>query len=299
MQACAQAIEQADEQALAGLPAYYHAVLYRDLGSAEAYMGDYERALAAHATAFALLDRLDTSDAEVRGELSRLHSNAGLVRSWIGDEKQAIGHFRAAIDLDTELNRPVGRSINETGIANVHRLAGRTEEAVTWYEAALRSLSEVSDRDRESDANLEIGLALIEIGQPDAGLARVLMALLLTSVGNLRQQDWKHYLYLGEAYRALSRFGQAESAFRKADSAAGRSATSEIRWQALYGLGLVLRELGRAPEARASLEHAIEAVERFRGQYLPEALKISMLASKANPYEALVDLLTRPAGHAV
>jgi tetratricopeptide (TPR) repeat protein len=298
VQACSQAIDGADEQALRGLPAYYHAVLYRDLGSAEAFTGDYERALAAHATAFSLLERLDASDAEVRGELSRLHSNAGLVRSWIGDEKPAIEHFRKAIDLDTELNRPISQSINETGIANVHRLAGRAEEAVTWYEAALRSLSEVSDRDRESDANLELGLALLETGQPDAGLARVLKALLLTSVGNLRQQDWKHYLYLGEAYRALHQFGKAESAFRKADSATGRSATSEIQWQALYGLGLVLRELGRASEAKASLEQAIDAVERFRRQYLPEALKISMLASKSNPYEALVDLLTRPDGHA-
>ena len=298
VQAYYRAVDGADEEALQGLPAYFQAVLYRDLGSAEAFTGDYERALAAQATAFSLLERLDASDAENRDELSRLHSNAGLVRSWIGDEKLAIEHFRKAIDLDIELNRPVGRSINETGIANVHRLAGRAEEAMTWYEAALRSLSEVSDRDRESDANLELGLALLETGQPDAGLARVLKALLLTSVGNLRQQDWKHYLYLGEAYRALHQFGKAESAFRKADSATGRSATSETRWQALYGLGLVLRELGRASEAKASLEQAIDAVERFRRQYLPEALKISMLASKSNPYEALVDLLTRPDGHA-
>ena len=298
VKAFSQAIDGADEDAMQGLPAYYQALLYRELGSAEAVMGDYQRALAAHATAFSLLGRLDNSDAEIRGELSPLHSNAGLVRSWIGDEKPAIEHFRKAIDLDTELNRPVSKSINETGIGNVHRLAGRTEEAVIWYEAALRSLSEVSDRDRESDANLELGLALIETGQPDAGLARVLKALLLTSVGNLREQDWKHYLYLGEAYRALHQFGKAESAFRKADSATGRSATSEIQWQALYGLGVVLRELGRASEAKASLEQAIDAVERFRQQYLPEALKISMLASKSNPYEALVDLLTRPDGHA-
>ena len=298
VQAYSQAIGGADEETLRGLPAYWQALLYREKGSAEAYMGDYEKALAAQATAFSLLEQLDTSDAEVRGELSRLHSNAGLVRSWIGDEKPAIEHFRTAIDLDAELDRPVGRSINQTGIANVHRQAGRVEEAVTWYEAALRSLAEVSDRDRESDANLEIGLALTETGQPSSGLDRMQMALLLTSVGNLRQQDWKHYLYLGEAYRALHQFGKAESSFRKADSATERSPTSEIRWQALYGLGLVLRELGRASEAKASLEQAIEAVERFRRQYLPEALKISMLASKSNPYEALVDLLTRPDGHA-
>lgn len=298
LEAYFQAIDRTDEEALRGLPAYYHPMLYRELGSTEAFMGDYERALAAHATAFSLLERLDMSDPEVRGELSRLHSNAGLLRSWIGDEKPAIEHFLKAIDLDTELNRTVGRSINETGIANVHRQARRVEEAVTWYEAALRSLAEVSERDRESDANLELGLALIETGQPSSGLERIQTALLLTSVGNLRQQDWKHYLYLGEAYRALRQFGEAESSFRKAGTVTERSATSEIRWQALYGLGLVLRELGRANEAKASFEHAIEEVERFRRQYLPEALKISMLASKTNPYEALVDLLTRPDGQA-
>ena len=297
VQACSQAIDRADAEALQGLPGYYRALLYRDLASTEAFLGDYEQALAAQATAFALLGQLDASDAEVRGELSRLHSNAGLVRSWIGDETGAIGHFRAAIGLDTELNRSIGRSINETGIANVHRRAGRAGEAISWYEAALRSLSEVSDRDRESDANLELGLALIETGQPDAGLARILTALLLTSVGNLRQQDWKHYLYLGEAYRARHDHDMAGRAFRKASAAAGRSATSEVHWQARYGLGLVLRDLGRPDEARACLEEAIDAAERFRRQYLPEALKISMLASKANPYEALVDLLASPEGH--
>ena len=227
-----------------------------------------------------------------------LHSNAGLVRSWIGDEKPAIEHFRKAIDLDTELNRPVSKSINETGIGNVHRLAGRTEEAVTWYEAALRSLSEVSDRDRESDANLELGLALIETGQPDAGLARVLKALLLTSVGNLREQDWKHDLYLGEAYRALHQFGKAESAFRKADSALGDRPPRRYSGRRSTGWGWCSANSAGQARLRRPSEQAIDAVERFRQQYLPEALKISMLASKSNPYEALVDLLTRPDGHA-
>jgi tetratricopeptide (TPR) repeat protein len=288
------AVDGADQEAVEGLPGYFRASLYRELASIQAYLGDYERALASQVTAFSLLERADAADPENRGELSRLHSNAGLVRSWIGDEKLAIEHFRKAIELDVELGRPIGQSINETGIANVHRLADRVEEAMTWYEAALRTLSEVSDRDRESDANLELGLALIETGRPDQGLEHIRKALLLTSVGNLRQQDRKHYLYLGEAYRALNQFDQAEKAFRMADSSASRSATSEIRWQALYGLGLALRDLGRAGEAEVILEQAIGAVEQFRQQYLPEALKISMLASKSNPYEALVDLLIRP-----
>ena len=85
-------------------------------------MGDYERALAAHATAFALLDRLDTSDAEVRGELSRLHSNAGLVRSW--DAAGALG---------TDLVRaPAGRGARAgagegSGRAQARGVGGRGE----------------------------------------------------------------------------------------------------------------------------------------------------------------------------
>jgi len=205
---------------------------------------------AAQATAFTLLERLDMTDRGNREELSRLYSNSGLVRACIGDEQIAIEHFREAIDLDTELGRPVGRSINQTGIANVHRHAGRTQEAITWYEAALHSLNEISDRDRESDANLELGLALTETGQPEQGLERVRRALLLTSMGNLRQQDWKHYLYLGEAHRALNQYAQAEAAFRMAESATSRSATSEIRWQAKYGLGLVLRASAAARKRR-------------------------------------------------
>jgi tetratricopeptide (TPR) repeat protein len=281
VQGYARAVGGADEEALQELPAYFQAGLHRELAMAEAFLGDYEKALSAYDTAFALLDRLDMADADNRGELSRLHSNAGLVRSWIGDERPAIEHFHKAI--------------NETGIANVHRLAGRIEEAVTWYEAALRSLSAVSDRDRESDANLELGLALIETGQSMPGLTRIFKALLLTSVGNIRQQDWKHYLYLGTAYRALHQLDHAEKAFRKAESSTRRWVTSEIRWQALYGLGLVLQDLGRPDEATATLEQAVAAVEQFRRQYLPEALKISMLASKSNPYDALVGLLTLPA----
>ena len=114
----------ADEEAIAGLPGHFLAHLHRELGLAQALMGDYENALASQATAFALLDGVTAADADGLTALSLLHSNAGLTWSWIGDEQQAIRHFKEAADIDDQRGNPVQRAYDEAGIGNVHRLAG-------------------------------------------------------------------------------------------------------------------------------------------------------------------------------
>lgn len=112
-------------------------------------------------------------------------------------------------------------------------------------------------------------------------------------MGNLKQREAIHYLYLGEAYRELNQLQQAVQFFQKAIAFAQEFETPETQWQALYGLALTYQLQGQLLACQQALEAAIETIEQLRSQYLPESLKISLFADKIKPYTKII-LLYRP-----
>jgi Flp pilus assembly protein TadD len=174
------------------------------------------------------------------------------------------------------------------GLGNVQRAIKSYQEAIQSYQAALKVLDEISHRDRESDVYLELGLTLILNRQLEEGLQYLHKALLLTSVGNLKQREAIHYLYLGEAYRQFGNLQLAAQFFQKAIAFAQEFDTPETEWQALYGLALSYQRQGQQQKCQQALEDAIDTIEKLRSQYLPETFKISLFAEKTKPYEAMV-----------
>jgi tetratricopeptide (TPR) repeat protein len=269
-------------------PAYYRAGLQRELGTMYAAVGDYERALSSFFTARTILEAVDLSVSENREELSRLHSNFGLTYARLGEPNLSIASFEQAIALDKELGITPGLAINYMSLGNIQRTLKKYPEAIESYQAALKVLEEVSERDRESDVYLELGSTLILTRQLEEGLQYLHKALLLTSVGNLKQREAIHYLYLGEAYKELDQLQLAARFFNKAIALAKEFETPETQWQAFYGLALTYQRQSEQPACQQALEAAIDTIEKLRSQYLPETFKISLFAQKTKPYEAMV-----------
>ena len=270
------------------VPAYYQATLHRGLGTMYLVLGDYEHALAELSKAQTLLEVVELSVPENRAELSRLHSNFGLTYTRLGEPELASAVFEQAIILDSELGNYFGLVINYMGLGNVQRTIKRYNDAIESYQAALAVMDEVFDRDRESDVYLELGSTLILNHQLEEGLQYLQKALLLTSVGNLKQREAIHYLYLGEAYRQLNELQLASQFFNKAVGFAQAFETPETQWQAFYGLALTYQHQHLQDKYQNALEKALNTIEQLRLQYLPENFKISLFAQKTKPYEAMV-----------
>ena len=262
--------------------------LQREMGFVYSRIGDYSNALARFSAAEDLIADMDADSDATRGALSRLRSNRALVYAEMGDYGLAETSFREAIHLDRELGRTQQIAINYTGLGNVQRDRGEYPDALRSYDDALSVLDELSERDRESDVYLERGVTLILQDEAEQALPLLQRALLLTSVPNLSHHAAVHYLYLGEAHRVSGRPETARGFFATAAELAQEYSTPETGWQALHKLALIAQEDGRLGECKGLLERCIGTIEGLRSQYLPESLKIALLARKAEPYESMV-----------
>lgn len=280
-----QALAFAAEEVPAGIDPVYEPDLQRELGLVYSRVGDYSRALAQFSFAEDLLASMELVSETKREALSRLRSNRALVYADMGNHDLAEASFREAIALDEELGRAEQLVINQTGLGNVRRDRGDYSGALESYDEALGALDDLSERDRESDVYLEWGLTLILQGEVQQALPLLQKALLLTSVPNLSHHAAVHYLYLGEAHRAAGELDVAKDFFTTAAKLAHQYSTPETQWQALYKLALLAEEDERLEDCKDLLERCIGTIEGLRSQYLPESLKIALLARKAEPYE--------------
>jgi tetratricopeptide (TPR) repeat protein len=270
-----------------GIDPVYGPDLQRELGFVYSRIGDYSSALTRFSNAEELIADLDAEADDIRGALSRLRSNRALVYAEMGDYGNAETSFREAIDLDQELGRTQQLALNYTGLGNVQRDRENYPDALRAYDTALSVLKELSERDRESDIYLERGLTLLLQDQAEQALPLLQKSLLMTSVPNISHHAAAHYLYLGEAHRASGGREAAADFFTTAAELAEEYSTPETRWQALHKLALIADEDGRPEQCKELLERCIGTIESLRAQYLPESLKIALLARKAEPYESM------------
>ena len=275
------------------VPAYCLPAYQRDLGNIYLAMGNYEHALTYLSKARTVLEKLETSVPENQKELSRLYSILGLAHFHLGEFQTAITLLEQANALDKSRGDNYSLLTNHTTIGNIQRSHQKYKEAIESYQAALVKIDEVFHRDIESNVYLELGLTLVINGQQEQGLQYLQKALLLTSLGNLKQREATHYLYIGEAYRELNQLKLALRFFKKAIAFAEDLKTPQTKWKAFYGLALTYQRQEKTRACHQALEAAIETIEQLRSQYLPETLKISLFADKVKPYEAMI-LLSHP-----
>jgi tetratricopeptide (TPR) repeat protein len=274
----------------AELPSYFPAGYRRELAMLCVGVGELDRGLALLAAAGEMLEHLGPVSGDARSELARLESNRGIAFTRIGDLGRAQKAFERAIALDRELGNRLGLVINLTGLGNVERGRGRVEEAVAIYRTGLSELDDQSDRDLESELDLQLGSTLVELGHADEGLVCLEAALLISSTGNLRHREAVHYLYLAEGHRAGGRLDLASRFFERAAELAAVWRTPETLWRAHFGRALVHQERGEHGPARTALILAVSTVERLRDQHLPEEWKITVFGDKLSPYKALIVL---------
>jgi len=130
-------------------------------------------------------------------DFARAHNGLGLALYLLGKQDEALVHFERALELDPEYNEV------RNNIARMHISQGRYRQAIPMLEKALE---DVFLRERYL-AESNLGWALFQTGQQEAGIERVIDALAQN------EKLCVGYEYLGLMYKKQKRFDEAVEEF--------------------------------------------------------------------------------------
>ncbi len=196
-------------------------------------------------------------------------NNYGNILALAGRPEEALAHYEAAIRLDP------GYADAYYNAGNALTRLGRRPEAITRYEQALRA------KPNMPDAQTAFGIALEDAGRGDEAVAHYEQALRL----NPKYTD--AHDHLGVALLKAGRVPDAIAHFEQALRI--NPALSEVH----NNLGNALRAAGRLPEALAHYEEALRLKPEFAAAHhnLANALRdADRLAEALRHYEQAVRL---------
>ncbi len=181
--------------------------------------GHYQEALAVHSSAVRAA-RADPGGAAGRA-LPSVLANLGNIHWWLGDYRDALTHFREALEG--------------------HRAAG--------------------DSDGEARALARLGVVHERLGDYGSAQARLQEALALYQAQQNRHGEGVQLVNLGTVHRRLGRFGQAAAHHERAAELFTELGDRRLEGYAVGNLGVDYGLLGRHAEALEQLQRALAYCE--------------------------------------
>src|SRR6185312_11581335 len=261
--------------------------------------GDLEKALKSFEEALVVYSRNGGRNPQVGASLQAL----GSVHFDLGDLDEALEYYRQALVFSLKLKDPKlqARLLNHIGFVLYSR--GDRQEALGKYGEALALSTSVKDSDSVTAlVQFNLGVAKIDLGQPQEGLAHLQTALKLRQVKGTLGEQAQTLREIGTAYHHLHLSGQAVAALSQALKIGEQIGSPVLTAECLYRWALLERDEGRLSEALAKIEKTIAIIESVRSRMGTEAFRTSFFASKRIYSEFQVDLLMRlhalrPGGH--
>ena len=231
--------------------------LYEEAASLYMHTGDNMLAIYASEKALRLAERLGETRAA-----SRAHGIFGRVFGRIGDTVKA----RENLEKSVELAR--GSDHGET-IRALLTLGYHLENSEADYDGAGKAYAEALELaqrvgDLPSQVELHSALALLAAYRADWGSAETSTE---ASLAVAEREGLVGKLSFPYGLRGLlqwrkGRLQAAERSYRRAQELAEQVGWSEIQFSALFGLALVLRDLGDGSAAVGALDRALDVCER-------------------------------------
>jgi CHAT domain-containing protein/tetratricopeptide (TPR) repeat protein len=211
----------------------------------------------------------------------------------VGDAEKAHEHHRAALALVRTLGDKLQEAQQLFRVGDDLAALGRGDEAVPPLEEALALTRASGDRPLEARALARLGEVRQASGRTEDAFDAFTQALALyRSSGGLRGEGTV-LTSLGRLHARKGERGPADDCFVRALErlrAAGHRAGEA---QALYERAALFRDGARLEEARDASSEALAIVESLRGTITGDTLRASLLASRQEYYEQLVDVLLR------
>ncbi|MEU9395499.1 tetratricopeptide repeat protein [Streptomyces sp. NPDC048324] len=226
-----------------------------DLGGVHFLTGRQNEALALNDRALSIWRRL--------GRVSwmrRCLNNRGLLLEGLGRYAESERALRRSLGYSRQLDDPYGEAVTHSHLGNLHEHTD-PRAAIEQHRRSLVIGEEIGAVIVQHSAHCNIGYAHLTLGEPAAALPHFEESLRILGGHGDWHGESQTRLGLVRALRLLGRTERAErecaELLRRADARADRYAGGLARHQ----YGLLLRERGRAEQARAEWHAALDALD--------------------------------------
>ncbi len=216
--------------------------------------------------------------------------NQGGIEQEVGRYDRALEHLRTAQRLWRETGDLGGEGLAVIGVANLLRLKGQPQAALTKLrEAFRRKLDTFGGADQYR--RMKLALAEAELACDHATAARVAFDAALrtrNAPGYPRDVEADAICGLGEALRRL---GQRSAALQKFDEAirlAESIGAPDVAMRALRNRAQMLEQRRRWAEAEQAYTTAVQHLEQLRRQLRDDALRIRLMETNRFVLDGLV-----------
>jgi CHAT domain-containing protein/Tfp pilus assembly protein PilF len=257
------------------------------IGHVHSDLGEPQKALDFYNQALPILQAVG----DRRGQANTLN-NIGIVYDALGEKQKALDFCNQALTLYRAVGDRGGEAATLSNIGSVYSDLGEKQKALDYYNQALPISRAVGDRAGQAGALNNIGSVYSDLGEKQKALDFYNQALpLATAVGDRGGEaatlDNIGLVYsdLGEKQKALDDYNQALPI---------ATAVSDPLQEAVIFYNLANNQRATQPALAIFYgKQAVNFLQQVRGniQGIDKKLQASFLASKADYYHTLADLL--------
>lgn len=216
--------------------------------------------------------------------------NMGMIYNELEYYDQALDLTMQSLVIFQQLGDRSRESFALYEIGNSALRLGRWQVAEQHFEAAVKLCTELGLHARLAQVFWGQGLLYHLIGKEAASETAYLRALNISQSAEFRNPPIANDVLwqLGFLYHTQGRWDEALSAYDQALELAAE--LGRTHWLSLihYQRGKLLKQIGRVDEAFAAYHEAIERIEALRGATEGEDLKLGLLGTTQQIYEAMV-----------
>jgi CHAT domain-containing protein/tetratricopeptide (TPR) repeat protein len=243
-----------------------------------------QEALDAYQQALALWEELGG-----RSQQGIILNNIGNIYREMGKPEQALRAYFQALSLQRGEAR--NEALTLSGIGKAYSDLGIVSKSLQQFSRALQLSRWTGDGPGEILSLTRIGFLFLQAGQLEKASARFREAMAISRRINDRRDEAIAMANLARVEHLMGNSDQAletsEGALRIFQEMGDREATSVT----LNARALTYNDLGRLPEAKASLEESLAIVEKQRAAPVGETLKAGFFSTVHQRYELYIDIL--------
>lgn len=249
--------------------------------------GDPNRAVALGEAALA------AADPEDRMRQAELYKLLGHFRWAAGRGVEALAAHERAVALSPKKPPHATRAHTLAALAYALLRAGRYTQARRCAADAIAVAQAVGAREEEGRARTTLGVALVEAGDVDAGLAQIETGRRIAVAADRSDDELAARRALGDAYDRAGRLCEAVEVFAAAADDARQRGLARVHGAHVLALqARTLMRLGHWRQAEAALDEAVE-LEPTGAVALVVAVTRAMLLEDLGRFEAAEDALQR------
>lgn len=255
------------------------------LGISLDYRGLFDRAVDAYGQSRQVYAQLGDRAGE-----GKALKNIGIIYHQLGEYDRAWPMFQASYELFKAAGNIglQGRALNELGYTA--KELGRWQAALDYYGQALEIWRRLEDRDSEARIHNNLGEVQHLLGAVAEAQSHYEQALTITSdPAHSNKREAADILHnIGFLLHTQGQYEGAQSRYQQALAVARDINSPGLVSQIHFHLGDLWQRAGHPRKAYGAYREAIEALEAMRGQVKAEDIKISLVGSRQQAYEAMV-----------